>query len=72
MPRYQIIDPEINYAKCDIVEATDPVSAVDIHVRKAGWNDYEDFMEGASRHSGSRWFYAMEILPQQAPMLNAA
>lgn len=71
MACYQIIDPEIN-AKCDIVEAADPDAAVDIHVRKAGWDDYADFLEGASRHNGVRWFYAIEILPQEVPTLKAA
>ena len=68
---YQIIDPEIN-AKCDIVYATTPRSAINVHVRKAGWNNYKDFRAGASLHSGVRSFEAKEILPQQAPMLMAA
>lgn len=72
MPRYQIIDPEINYAKCDIINATDPDSAIDAHVRKMGWKNYGDFRRGASLHSGVRSFKAEVILMPQVPMLKAA
>lgn len=71
MRRYQIIDPEIN-AKCDIIWATNPYSAIDAHVRKMGWKNYGDFRRGASLHSGVRSFKAEVILIPQALELNAA
>lgn len=71
MTCYQIIDIDIN-AKCDIVYATDPDSAVDAHVRKMGWDDYADFLEAASHHSGVRSFKAEALLMQQVLELRAA
>lgn len=70
--RYQIIDPEINYAKCDVIDALGPNSAIDIHVRKMGWKNYRDFRKGASLHSGVRSFKAEAILMPQVLELRAA
>ena len=69
--RYQIVDIDIQ-AKCDIIDALGPHSAIDAHVRKAGWDDYADFRKGASHHSGVRGFMAEAIPMPQVPMLKAA
>ena len=71
--RYQIIDIDIQTkCKCDIIDALGPHSAIDAHVRTMGWNNYADFKNGASHHSGVRGFRAEAILMPQVPMLNAA
>lgn len=69
--RYQIVDIDIK-AKCDIIDALGPNSAIDAHVRKMGWKNYADFRKGASRHSGVRSFRAEAILIPQVLMLKAA
>lgn len=69
--RYQIVDIDIQ-ARCDIIDALGPHSAIDAHVRKAGWDDYADFRKAASHHSGIRSFSAEPILMSQFPMIKAA
>ena len=59
MPRHRIIDPDIN-AVCGVFVAPSMAVALNAAVRRAGWDDYADYVRGAAAHSGVRTLEAVE------------